>query len=396
MDSRFKLFITILIGTMVLSAWPANNPKAKAAIWYKDLLTNGGFESSPHNTNWWQSENFSQCAGDCIINTSSSTHGGSYQATLGGSVSTLNGLIYPSQPFDNVGFNLPADADQITLYWYYKLTTNDAAPNDTLIVYLVKKDWSLPYTAKVFYSAINDTDSWQVESIDLTPYKGNDAKLYFFLANSMADPTTVMIDDVSVIARYDDTAGPNGAVSINAGASGTTKLRVTLTMSPTDNASGVEMMRLSNNRKKWTNWLPYSSTYRWDLGKGTYGGNKRKGTKRVYVQFKDTLGNNSSVVSDTIIYDVYKPTGSIRINNNAKSTTSKAVTLKLRGRDKGSGVKWMRFSNNGRSWSYWIPYSRSYCCWSLTGSKGKKYVYVQFMDGAGLKSKKYRDSIRYK
>lgn len=108
-------------------------------------------------------------------------------------------------------------------------------------------------------------------------------------------------------------------------------------------------------------------------------------------------------VSLTAYYlDTTKPTGSIRINNNRKSTKKSKVTLNLSASDNASGVAYMRFSNNGKKWSKWYSYATTKK-WYITkkaygGSarKGKKYVYVQYRDGMGNISKKYRDSITYK
>ncbi len=71
--------------------------------------------------------------------------------------------------------------------------------------------------------------------------------------------------------------------------------------------------------------------------------------------------------------------GSILINNNAKTTKSKKVTLNL---SATTGVKKMRFSDNGKLWTAWIKYQTKYS-WDLTkfggiDKKGTKYVYVQF------------------
>ena len=201
-----------------------------------------------------------------------------------------------------------------------------------------------------------------------------------------------------------DTTAPNGSISISNGATYTKSSAVVLKLSATDSGFGMGQMRLSNNGSTWGGWRTYAYTtsYSWNLTSSTYGGNTAEGTKRVYVQYKDKVGNVSSAKSDTIIYDKTAPTGWIKINNGAYSTTSKYVTLYISATDNKSGVGYMRISNNNSKWTGWITYKTRYS-WGLTSStyggstaKGTKKVYVQFRDKAGnISSKKY-DTIVYK
>lgn len=114
-----------------------------------------------------------------------------------------------------------------------------------------------------------------------------------------------------------------------------------------------------------------------------------------------TPASNLSANKNLII-DTKKPTGSIKINNGASSTTSRYVTLNLQASD-SSGMRYMRFSNNQSKWSPWYTYSTKYSNWDLTksmfggtSSKGAKRVYAQFKDKAGNSSSVYSDSITYK
>jgi len=117
----------------------------------------------------------------------------------------------------------------------------------------------------------------------------------------------------------------------------------------------------------------------------------------------DIVGNeaNKLLLIDSSADDV-APTGSIRINNNATSTTSKMVTLNLSATD-NVGVYQMRFSNNGTVWSGWRTFAARQGGWDMTNAafggrsaKGTKYVYAQFRDRAGNISTNYRDGITYK
>jgi probable HAF family extracellular repeat protein len=103
----------------------------------------------------------------------------------------------------------------------------------------------------------------------------------------------------SVTVTVDKTA-PTGSVSINDGASGSRSRSVTLTLSATDPSpgSGVSQMRISNTESGLASvsWEAYSTTKLWTLTSG-------KGTKTVYVQYRDRAGNESAVATDTISYD---------------------------------------------------------------------------------------------
>jgi len=96
---------------------------------------------------------------------------------------------------------------------------------------------------------------------------------------------------------------PSGTVLINNGAAYTNSTAVTLKLSataPAAGSGGITQMRFSNNGSTWSNWVPYATTKAWTLSSAN-------GTKTVYAQFKDGLGNVSAVAKDTIILDTVKP-----------------------------------------------------------------------------------------
>jgi hypothetical protein len=80
--------------------------------------------------------------------------------------------------------------------------------------------------------------------------------------------------------------------------------------------------------------------------------------------------------------DYYAPyDGFISINAGASYTRSASVTLTLSCKDWGSGVTYMRFSNDvGATWSGWYAYSTT-VSWTLNPGDGWKWVDVQFRDG---------------
>ena len=105
------------------------------------------------------------------------------------------------------------------------------------------------------------------------------------------------VEDKKSLTLKIDKSAPTGSVIINDGASSTRSRSVTLTLDATDPSpgSGVSQMRISNTESGLSSatWEAYSTTKAWTLSSG-------KGTKTVYVQYRDGAGNPSAVVTDTI------------------------------------------------------------------------------------------------
>lgn len=90
-----------------------------------------------------------------------------------------------------------------------------------------------------------------------------------------------------------DNIAPTGSVSINMGALQSPSTTVSLTLSATDNASVVSEMIICNNSSFiGCNWEEFKLSKSWVLG-GT-------GTQVVYAKYKDLVGNQSVVYSDSI------------------------------------------------------------------------------------------------
>jgi parallel beta-helix repeat protein len=180
-----------------------------------------------------------------------------------------------------------------------------------------------------------------------------------------------------------DKTVPTGSIQINGGASYATSTSVTLTLTATDSISGVSQMRFSNDGTTWSSWESTTTTKAWTLTSGD-------GPKIVYYQIKDNAGLISSPTYFALIsVDTSPPQGSITINNGAAYTNMTTVNLKLTATDTVSGVSQMRFNNDYGAWSNWEPYSTSKS-WNLTAGDGEKYVFVQYMDSAGLNVTAYQ------
>jgi len=109
------------------------------------------------------------------------------------------------------------------------------------------------------------------------------------VADAVGNAQTPLIWSVTV-----DTVPPSGAVEINAGATMTTSLYVTLGLSGSDATSGIARVLLSNEEASGYVEEPYvASRELWKL-------NAVRGAQRVYAKFVDRAGNISVPVSDEI------------------------------------------------------------------------------------------------
>jgi hypothetical protein len=95
-----------------------------------------------------------------------------------------------------------------------------------------------------------------------------------------------------------ESAAPVGTVVINSGAALTRSRTVTLTLAATD-ATDVAQVCLSAT-SSCTSWRSYASSLSYSLG-------TTQGSQTVYAAFKDSWGNTSSAVSDTITLDSVAP-----------------------------------------------------------------------------------------
>jgi len=191
---------------------------------------------------------------------------------------------------------------------------------------------------------------------------------------------------------YYDTAQdlPTGKVVIEHGAVYTESLDVTLDLY----AKGATEVRLKNDYDDpWGPWGPYSplshepgrETRSWRLAEGD------DGLRAVYVQYRDSDGNESTPRADIIFYDTAAPpTGSIAINGGAEFTATLSVTLNLA----VTAAAEMRFRNSeGDPWSAWAPYAATKAWMLATGPEGPRTAYAQFRDHLGNLSASVSDSI---
>jgi hypothetical protein len=96
-----------------------------------------------------------------------------------------------------------------------------------------------------------------------------------------------------------DNGLPIATLSINDGAAYAGSTSVSLTLSASDNDSGVKDVRYSNEDLSWSDWVTFTSTKSWALSSGD-------GTKIVYCEVRDNAGNPIQA-SDDIILDITAP-----------------------------------------------------------------------------------------
>lgn len=113
------------------------------------------------------------------------------------------------------------------------------------------------------------------------------------LTDHVGNPSSTLVDPTII----KDTVAPTGTLTINTGATVTTSSTVNLTIGATDTVSSVTHMRLANTSDFVdSSWETYATSKVWSLTTG-------EGPRTVYLQFKDSAGNISDIVSATILVE---------------------------------------------------------------------------------------------
>ncbi len=204
------------------------------------------------------------------------------------------------------------------------------------------------------------------------PYQGPKAAVDFLVDNVI----------VTTAGPIEDTTAPVTIITLSGvvGDQGWHTSDATVTLSAADDLSGVAKTEYSFDN---VSWATYATSFNVT----------NEGTTIVYYRSTDTAGNDEAVKTRTIQVDKTVPTGSIVINGDNASTISASVTLTLTFNDALSGVSQVRYSNDGVfDTELWETPSLAKT-WTLTAGNGKKTVYFQIKDNAGLISPTYQDSI---
>ena len=207
---------------------------------------------------------------------------------------------------DNVGLVSPTYSDSITLDTVSPTgslsVADDATYTTTTTVTLTLS--ASDATSSVVQMCLSndgtfDTEPWEAYAISKswTLSSVDGTKTVYVQFKDSAGLISSTYSDTIIL----DTTTPNGSITIAEGAAYTNSTSVTLTLSASDDTSGVANMRFSSDNIAWTPWESYSTSKAWILTIG-------EGTKTVYVRFKDNAGLTSSIYEDTIKLDTTKPT----------------------------------------------------------------------------------------
>ncbi|NLA33099.1 MAG: prepilin-type N-terminal cleavage/methylation domain-containing protein, partial [Mollicutes bacterium] len=173
-----------------------------------------------------------------------------------------------------------------------------------------------------------------------------------------------------------------GTFVINDGAPYTGSRSVTLKITMNTAETYVTSMCISNTNT-CTAWRPFATLVsNWML-------TENDGLKTVKVWFRDESGNHFSDLTDTIIYETVKPTGTIAIEAG-EYTNKRAVNLILSAVDHESGMDSMCISNTTTcDNTKWEPYKTSVIGHLLEDLDGDQTVSVWYRDKVGNVSIRY-------
>ena len=241
---------------------------------------------------------------------------------------------------------------------------------------------------------LNGTDATSFTWAPTVPWTltaGDGAKTVYAQFRDSAGNWSVPVSDGIAL----DQTGPVGSVSIAGGAALTNTSTVTVDVTATDAGVGtVSNVRLANVGTTSAGLLsdpsavtlPYSPTKTWTLAAG-------EGSRSVYVQWQDSLGNWSGVSNDAITVDTTAPAaGTVAINGGAATTNAASITLNLTNPDGATKVRVAESvaglaSATPQAYAASVPFTLS------AGFDGTRTVYVQWLDDAGNASSAASDSI---
>jgi hypothetical protein len=186
------------------------------------------------------------------------------------------------------------------------------------------------------------------------------------VAGNVAGPYTASVDL--------DTTPPTGTwLQVEFAPAVTRSATVNLVLNGGAEAVAMDVSNYANF-SSLTHYATYTaSVANWPLLTGT------QGTKVIYARFIDSVGNMSTPVSTSIVYDTVPPAlGTVSINGGQAVTAGTAVTVDLTSPD----AAWMNVSQSACGAGSWTAYAASLAD-TLAGSDGTKSVYVKYRDAAG-------------
>lgn len=173
------------LGARQMPAWARSLPNATIPGELTEQVRNGGFESGPLDS--WSSAGPVSADGNA-------PYAGVYAAQLGGSVSSTAEL---SQA--NIRIPCVLAQGQLSYWWRMETSENGGAAKDILTVDLLEGSSVVVQVHSVSNTAGNT--GWAQRTFSLIPYDCHTATLRFRLTNDSVNPTTVIIDAVSLTVQ---------------------------------------------------------------------------------------------------------------------------------------------------------------------------------------------------
>ena len=250
----------------------------------------------------------------------------------------------------------------------------------------LKLEWNKARYVKLSNTPRFYRQRWQIAT-DVVPdwtLHGNlDGKRMVFakFRDAAGNVSDVVHDEVHI----DSQAPVRQAVVINNGNEVSTDSLGNVSLGVT--AVGAFEMMLSNTKDfSDADWQKFQARINWKLPAGD-------GMHTVFAKFKDKAGNLTEVVSDDISVDATPPLeGNLIINEGDEVSRQIDGIIELS--IKASDADMMLISNNKTfKGSRWQPYEELITDWRITGSNGKKRVYIKFRDEAGNVSTVHSDDI---
>jgi len=187
--------------------------------------------------------------------------------------------------------------------------------------------------------ATYDEGSQSVVYIPSIPLSEGDNVISLEVADFVGNESTTLVWSFLV-----DTEGPSGSIIINNQDAVTNSVYVNLTFTSKDSTTDVKSMAISNDGVFDTEGWETANTKKdnWMLP-------AISGTRKVYVKFKDTAGNESQIYSDTIELVIIAPDTIITSGPSLLTGSKEALfTFKATVSD---GV--FRWKFDGEEWSDW-------------------------------------------
>jgi hypothetical protein len=171
-----------------------------------------------------------------------------------------------------------------------------------------------------------------------------------------------------------DTTPPAGSIIIDGGARYTNSTLAKLSINASDLLGVTRMLLSSTEDFALAEWIPFSESIDWALLAGN-------GERTVYAMFQNPMGQESAIVSDSIILDTQPPSAVLSINNGAPFTNSRQVSARLNASD-NNVVESMEISEDpGLAGASLEPYQAdSY--WTLSQTEGEHTLYARVWDNA--------------